>query len=175
MSVDTSLSSARGGDFKLILPRSGFLCWLFLASKSYVNESVSITIVLYVLANFCPWCSFHGGNRRSIHSGSTGRGAPEWTIYNPEEFSRYYRFRPFPVIRRATVIIVEMLLLGIGQTVEKDIQKRAARVSRFLDFTYRLGYLYILLLNEAIVFSSIKFLRRTVDSANLRLLMSRPC
>ncbi|OAE27082.1 hypothetical protein AXG93_4278s1010 [Marchantia polymorpha subsp. ruderalis] len=84
--------------------------------------------------------SFHGGNRRSIHSGSTGRGAPEWTIYNPEEFSRYYRFRPFPVIRRATVIIVEMLLLGIGQTVEKDIQKRAARLRRSL---IRLGPFYI--------------------------------
>lgn len=67
----------------------------------------------------------------------------EWTIYNPDEFARYYRYRPLPVVFRATVIIVEMLLLGMNHLIEKDTQKRADKVFTFIQSQVFLGDLTI--------------------------------
>ncbi|KAL2629763.1 hypothetical protein R1flu_014449 [Riccia fluitans] len=89
-------------------------------------------------SSFSP--EFYSGFRR-IHTRPAGRGGEvEWSNYNPDEFARYYRYRPFPVAIRATVIIAEMLLLGMNQLVEKDIRKRAEKLRRSL---IRLGPFYI--------------------------------
>lgn len=79
-----------------------------------------------------------------MQTAAGGAGQPaakvRWENYDPQAFSEYYWYRPFHVLHRAALILLEMVMLSFWQVTEKDIRRRAAKLRRSL---IRLGPFYI--------------------------------